>query len=148
MRSTDTPPTPAERFGAWFRAQAERCGYDLSPRGGGRAALAAATGMSASSIGRTIEGKTLPMPSQFEVIANLFDVPVRDVLVEAGIISAESWTESPGDPVRSQSFPLEQQLEQLGVTDPKLRAMLLANVEQAIHLSSQERTERGGTAHG
>lgn len=139
----------AERFGAWFRAQALRCGYDLTPKSGGRAALAVATGMSASSVGRTLEGRTLPLPSQFEAIARVFNVPVRDVLVEAGIITAESWTEQPTDTVRSHPIPLEQTLEQLGVTDPRLRALLLANVEQAIELSRRpEIPERGHQAHG
>ncbi|MET8624582.1 helix-turn-helix transcriptional regulator [Kitasatospora sp. NPDC004669] len=143
MRSTETS---AERFGAWFKQAAERAGYDTTPGSGGRAALAAATGMSPSAIGRTLEGKTLPRPSQYESIARVFRVDVREVLVEAGIISAESWAEQPSGAVRSQSIPLEQQLESMGITDPELLAMAVANVEHAIELS-RRRAERGAAAN-
>lgn len=144
MRSTDTNTT-AERFGAWFKQAAERAGYDTTPGSGGRAALAAAIGMSPSAIGRTLEGKTLPRPSQFESIARVLGVDVREPLVEAGIISAESWAEHPTGAVRSQPIPLEQQLESMGITDPELLAMTVATVENALELS-RRRAEKGGAA--
>lgn len=150
MRSMDTDPTPAERFGAWLTAAATAAGYDTTSGSGGRAELARACGMSPSAVGRTLDGKTLPRPSQFEAIARAVHRDVREALVEGGIISAESWTDSTAVAVRSQPTAPEQVLDSWGIHDPTLRAMLLANIKQAIELSGDQEDSgsRGATAKG
>jgi transcriptional regulator with XRE-family HTH domain len=117
----------------------------MTPGSGGRTELARDCGMSPSAMGRTLEGKTLPRPSQFELIARAVHRDVREALVEGGIISAESWTDSQVVAVRSQPTTPEQVLDSWGINDPTLRAMLLANIKQAMELSNQE---RGATANG
>lgn len=73
-----------------FASNAARAaGYDIdSPRGGGRTALAEASGMSISSVSRMLSGQS---NISIEAVAGLADalrVPVSDVLVAAGFVSS------------------------------------------------------------
>lgn len=53
----------AARFAARIREAAQAAGYDVdSPRGGGKAELARRAGMTKSSIGRILAGRTMPDP--------------------------------------------------------------------------------------
>lgn len=148
MRSTESP-TPAQRFGRLVSEAAERAGYDLTPGGGGRVALARAIGMSPSAIGRMLDGKTLPRPSQFENIASALGLDVRALLIQAEIISAGSWTNTAGGGVRSVVTP-EEAADSWGITNPLVRKMLLANIRQAMRLQAEDdaENESGGAAAG
>lgn len=147
MRSTEQSPTPAQRFGRLVAEAAERAGYDLNPGGGGRVALARAIGMSPSAVGRMLDGKTLPRPSQFENIASALGLDVRALLVQAEIISSGSWTNSTAEGVRSVITP-EEAADSWGITNPLVRKMLLSGIRQAIRLQheSDAESETGGTA--
>ncbi|MFC8884418.1 helix-turn-helix domain-containing protein [Streptomyces cinereoruber] len=150
-----TPPgddTPAERFGALVRRLAEEAGYDLTPRAGGRKQLAIDTGMSTSAIGRMLDGQTLPTPSVYESIAKVLGVDVRTLLVEGGVISSDSWPEGAYWAVRSvteqpQLSP-EAAVAAWGITDPRIRQMLLNNIEQAIRLQHETDTGLGTASSG
>lgn len=143
MRSTDPHPTPAQRFGRLITEAAERAGYDLRPGAGGRVALARAVGMAPSGVGRMLDGKTLPRPSQFEAIAAALGLDVRALLIQAEIISAGSWTNSTGEGVRSVITP-EEAADSWGITNPLVRKMLLANIQQAMRLQAESDTEGEG----
>lgn len=149
MRSMDTTPTPAERFGALVQELAPRAGYDLTPNAGGRAALARDTGMSTSAVGRMIAGKTLPMPAQFEAIARALNADVRSLLVAAEVISATAWPKTTDPDVLSvtRSSPLspEEAADAWGITDPMVRRFLLSTIREAMRL--QRETTEPTTAH-
>jgi hypothetical protein len=145
---TMTAAERAQRFGAWLTAAALAAGYDVTPGGGGRTALAEACGLSPSAMGRALDGKTLPRPTQYELIAKAVKREVNEVFVEGGILSPEYSTTGGEVAVRSQPTTLEQQLEYWGVTNPVARTMLVANIEQAIKLSSQDDSGPEATATG
>lgn len=83
--------TPAQKFAAWLGPAMRRAGLDIDrQQGGGRAKLADACGVSRSTVGRWLDGQTIPSPEYFELIAATLNTPVTDLLVGAGIISAGS----------------------------------------------------------
>lgn len=150
MRSTENTPTPAQRFGALVAEAAAKAGYDIAPGSGGRVALARATGMSQSAIGRMLDGKTLPRPSQFEAIARAVGLDVRTLLVEAEVISSGAWTDPATKGVRSAFISPEEAADAWGITDPTLRKVLEADVSRLTRLQAEIDTtgERGATARG
>ena len=123
---TDAPPTRAERFAAYVRPAAQAAGYVGH---GSKARLAADTGMTDSSVSRMLAGQAIPDPRFFEAIAEHLKIDVRDLLVEAGIISARLLTETSQSQVRSRVTP-ETAADELGFTDPVERQMFLATVER------------------
>jgi transcriptional regulator with XRE-family HTH domain len=126
-----TTTTPAQRFAAWLRGAMRRAGLDIDSRmGGGRAELADSLGVSRSTVSRWLAGDSLPDPTQFESIAAAVGVPVLELLVGSGIISARAAEQA--DPVSVQTRPLspEEALADLGITDPQDQALFLAMVER------------------
>lgn len=122
--------TTAQRFGRVIKDAARAAGYDMdSPRGGGRRQLARDVGMSESSVGRMLDGKTLPQPHFYEALARAVNLRVSLLLVEAGIISQETLTETPRPRVVSPITP-EVAARELGITDPGDRSLFLGMVER------------------
>lgn len=142
------------RFGALVTELAIDAGYDLTSGAGGRAALARDTGMSPSAIGRTLDGKTLPMPQQLEALARAVHTDVRTLLVTAGVISSQSWPKDANTHVLSanshqQPLSPEAAADMWGITEPGIRSMLISSVQQAIRLQNEadgRRTEGGESA--
>lgn len=80
-----------------------------------------------------LRGETLPDPRQFEVIAKTLDLNVRDLLVQAEIVSADSLpnpAQTQATEVGSRSITLEEAAIALGITDPVSVDMLAATVER------------------
>ena len=156
METTGSAPSDAaKRFGALV-AQAvaanPKLEIDLTPGAGGRAKLAELTGMSRSSVSRMLEGRTLPLPHQFEAIAKVIGADVRDLLITSGVISEEAWpltatTDVRSVPTHPEQLSPEAVADSLGITDPTIRAMLLAGIRQAIdlqHTRGPDRASAGG----
>lgn len=81
------PDTPPERFSRYVADAARAAGYDIdAPRGGGRKALAEAAGLSASAVGRTLAGQTMPELSSFRPLARALEVSTEDLLRVAGVL--------------------------------------------------------------
>jgi len=105
--------------------------------------------MSQSAVSRMLDGKTLPMPHQYEAIASALNVDVRNLLLSAGVISAHSWPEAsnldvPSVTTRSQPLSPEEAADAWGITDPSIRSMLINTIEQAISLQHRaDQSERG-----
>ncbi|MET8609703.1 helix-turn-helix domain-containing protein [Streptomyces misionensis] len=143
----------ARRFGALVTEYALRAGYDVRPGGGGRAALARELGMSQSAVGRFLDGKSLPHPQKFPQIAQTLGIDVRNLLVEAGVISSEAWPEGASPDVRSvtsRSQPLtpEAAMDAWGITDPMIRSMLLSQINTARLLQAGQVEESGNSRDG
>lgn len=145
----DPPTEPvAARFGALVTELATRAGYDLTSGSGGRTALAKDIGMSASAVGRMLDGKTLPMPSQYERIARAVNEPVRNLLVQGGVISAEAWPKTDSTDVRSgisqSQLTPEAAADAWNIHDPMIRSMLVSNIHQAIRLQREAHDREHG----
>lgn len=143
----DTPAQETARtFAAFLRSAAIKAGYDLTPGAGGRKRLAEDTGISPSAISRTLEGLTLPRPSQMEKLARVVGKDLQTMLVRGNVISGESWNGSNDPHVRSASLTPEDAADSWGITDPKIRTLLIGSIEQAIRLQHQADTEGDGAA--
>ncbi|MFD6751374.1 transcriptional regulator, partial [Streptomyces anthocyanicus] len=79
----------ARRVGEYLTKAATAAGYDVRPRAGGRAQLAVSIGVSLTTISRTLEGKTLPLPSQLTTWASVLGLDQREMLVNSGMLSPE-----------------------------------------------------------
>lgn len=102
-------PLRAARFAARVREAARAAGYDVdSPRGGGKTELARRAGMTNSSIGRILAGRTMPDPYCLERLAAAVVVPVDELLELAGVVSPQP---------RRRLTPREAAAG-LGITDP------------------------------
>ncbi|MFC9604627.1 XRE family transcriptional regulator [Streptomyces niveus] len=146
--TADEPGAAARRFGAFLTRAAKQAGYDVTSGAGGRVALAEASGMSPSAIGRTVDGKTLPRPTQLAPLAKAVGLDVRTLLVEAGVIPAELWSDDQKPPVRSITLTPEDAADHWGITDPMVRRMLLSSVQEAIRLQQEVNNDQRGTAAG
>lgn len=152
----DEPPSgpraTAREFGQLVRQLAIEAGYDMSPKGGGRIALARDTGMSESAVGRMINGHTLPMPAQFENLAKALHTDVRNLLLAAGVISREAWPEGAIPDVRSAPSQSPQSPEAYadswGITDPVIRQTMVGSIELAIRLQRAKDTEQSAATSG
>lgn len=142
MRSSDGSPgqtteASATEFGALLTRLAKRAGYDIETGAGGRKKLAAIMGMSVSAIGRNLDGVSLPRPSQYAPWARALDVPVRTLLVQGGLISAEDWPENAVGAVPSVTPSPGAIADALGIHDPMIRGMLTGGIEQAQRLQRE-----------
>lgn len=131
-----------ERFASYVSEAAGRAGYDIySPRGGGRKALAKATGMSASSVGRMLAGQTIPSPPQLEKLANALRVPLIDLLILGGVVSERAKQDTgmaSVAPVRPLPITVEEAALALGIRRPDRVQMFKA---MASTLIEQERAD-------
>jgi transcriptional regulator with XRE-family HTH domain len=105
-------------FSEYVTKAARAAGYDLdSPRGGARKALAEATGMSQSSVGRMFAGTTLPDARVLPKLADVLDVPRGELLNLAGVATEErSETERPADAARAMSVNVRRLRQARGWT--------------------------------
>lgn len=141
-----TQETLAERYGAWLATAMRNAGLDIDrQRGGGRKALADTLGVSASTVGRWLNGETVPSPELFESIADALGVPVRDMLVETGIISAKALTKNHRTEVASAPITPTQAADALGITDPAERAEFIQMLEARARRHLRATDSDGGT---
>jgi len=122
--------TPSQQFAAWLGPAMRRADLDIDKQqGGGRVTLANACGVSRSTVSRWLEGQSMPSPEYFEAIAAALNVPVVDMLVGAGIISADSLNklQRPGAPTGTPS--VEEVAAEWGIL-PEDRELFFAVAEQ------------------
>jgi hypothetical protein len=138
----------ARRFGALVTelARANR-DFDVSPNAGGRSKLAKELGMHVSMVSRALDGEVLPQMWQFTTWARVLRVPLRNLMVEAGVISAEDWPEDGVPVVRSvtSSTPPEPEAvaDAYEITDPLIRRGLVADIEKAQAMQAEVNERRG-----
>ncbi|MFI0894861.1 XRE family transcriptional regulator [Streptomyces sp. NPDC020983] len=83
-------PTQAERFGQFAMAAAREAGYDVdSPRGGGRKAIAEASGMGQTAVGRMLAGQSVPDPKFFPGLATALRIDLRTLLIRSGLATED-----------------------------------------------------------
>lgn len=148
MPTTETGPASqvsrAQRFAEFIRPAVVAAGYDIdNPRGGGKKALAEATGMSPSSVGRMLAGQTLPEPALLERLAEVLGLSLLDLLTHSGVISERARhattprlaaAETPKEP----KLTPEEAARALGIRSPDRVQMFAA---MAKTLASQEKAD-------
>ncbi|MGJ5831356.1 helix-turn-helix transcriptional regulator [Streptomyces ossamyceticus] len=73
-------------FSEYVTKAARDAGYEIdAPRGGGRKALAEATGMSQSAVGRMLSGATTPSVYSLRSLASVLAVPFEEMLDRSGV---------------------------------------------------------------
>ncbi|MFD3929568.1 multiprotein-bridging factor 1 family protein [Streptomyces sp. NPDC058614] len=148
MPTTETgraaPKSQAERFAEYVRPAVVAAGYDIeSPRSGGKKALAEATGMSASSVGRMLAGQTLPEPVHLERLAEVLGISLMELLVRSGIVSEKAGRQgmhSPPPPTPDAPLTPEAAARALGIRSPDRVQMFTA---MAKTLADQEEVDEG-----
>lgn len=83
-----------ETFADWLRKRAKAQGYEVDAARGARAALAEAAGMSASQVGRTLDGKTIPSIESQRGLAKALDVSLSEMMVRSGYAEWDDFKES------------------------------------------------------
>ena len=124
----------AQRFADYIRPAVVAAGYDIdSPRGGGKKALAEAAGMSASSVGRMLSGRTLPDPAHLEGLARVLGVPLMELLIRSGVVS-EGAARTGGGAKPEQDVPLtaETAARLLGIRSPDRIQMFTAMAKTLV----------------
>ncbi|MER6978050.1 transcriptional regulator [Streptomyces carpinensis] len=145
MRSVEDSPhesrakrqAQAQRVGAYLTGAATAAGYDVRRRQGGRAQLAAATGLSLTTISRTLDGKTLPLPSQLTTWATVLNLDHRRILVESGLIPEQRGPQSPRRGPNSATLSPDEAMTAWGITDPIIRRTLNGSIVHAIELQAE-----------
>lgn len=158
MRSMEDPPQGNAReerqalaghVGAYLTERATSAGFDVRQRAGGRAQLAALLKVSITTVSRTLDGKTLPLPSQLNAWANVLGIDHDELLVESGLIPRKQPPEAAKEEVTSAALTPDVAMDAWGISDPKIRKMLNGTIEQAIELQRGiDAADRGATARG
>lgn len=145
MRSMDDPPhgirgrrqAQARRIGAYLTTVATAAGYDVRRRQGGRAQLAAVTGLSLTTISRTLDGKTSPLPSQLATWAAVLDLDPRVILTESGLIPEQRGSGSVHQEAAPAALSPDEAMNAWGITDPIIRRTLNGSIVHAIRIQEE-----------
>ncbi|MFS0696585.1 helix-turn-helix transcriptional regulator [Streptomyces nitrosporeus] len=79
-----------DRFAAWIEELVRRRGFDIdSPRGGGKSRLADEAGVHRAAITRLLQRQSMPDLETMRRLAQVLQVPVRDMLIRSGRLSEE-----------------------------------------------------------
>lgn len=125
----------ARRVGAYLAAAATAAGFDIRRRKGGRAQLAALTGLSLTTISRTLDGRTLPLPTQLVKWATALGLDHQAVLTDSGLIPARRAHRTTG--LASVALSPDEAMHAWGISDPIIRKTLAASIVHAIRLQEE-----------
>lgn len=129
-----------DAFAAWVEDLMRERGYDIdSPRGGGKSRIADEAGVHRAAVTRLLQRQSMPDLETTRRLARVLGVPVRDMLIRSGRLTAEeladpqaylSTPHPPGaDVVRRPT--LEEVADLLGVPADR-REMFIRVVEQFL----------------
>lgn len=137
---TDALATPTQ-FAEWLRQQLERRGYDLRPRGGGQTKFADDSGIGRATVSRMLGGQGATETRVLDLLAKALKLPLPDVLVAAGILSAAELGRV-RNPRPNTPMTAEEAADELGIHDPLKRELFIAHTE-----TLQRTRPRGGEGH-
>ncbi|MEU1433333.1 helix-turn-helix domain-containing protein [Streptomyces sp. NPDC005775] len=79
-----------DRFATWIEELIRRRGFDIdSPRGGGKSRLADEAGVHRAAITRLLQRQSMPDLETTRRLAQVLQVPVRDMLIQSGRLTEE-----------------------------------------------------------
>ncbi|MFE7928055.1 helix-turn-helix domain-containing protein [Streptomyces sp. NPDC057456] len=128
-----------DAFAAWVEDLMRERGYDIdSPRGGGKSRIADEAGVHRAAVTRLLQRQSMPDLETTRRLARVLGVPVRDMLIRSGRLTAEELAD-PHDylasPAPSAEFgrrpTLEEVADLLGVPVDR-REMFVRVVEQFL----------------
>lgn len=139
-----------DAFASWIEDLMRRSGYDIdSPRGGGRSRIADEAGVHRTAVTRLLQRQSMPDLETTRRLARVLGVPVRDMLIRSGRLTAEELplTLAPPAPERGADLPpsLEELAEVLRVPADR-RDMFLKVVEQFLPGGADTRSPGGAGA--
>lgn len=152
-------------FASWVEDLMRRRGYDIdSPRGGGKSRIADEAGVHRAAVTRLLQRQSMPDLETTRRLARVLDVPVRDMLIRSGRLTAEELplpasprdtraetpaaTEERGGKGGDTRPPtLEELAEVLGVPADR-RHMFVKVVEQFLPGETDAPPERNGMRAG
>jgi transcriptional regulator with XRE-family HTH domain len=112
------------RFADYVRQAALAAGYDIdSPRGGDKTRLATDAGMSLTTLSRLLSAERMPDARYFAGLAKALKVNLSDLLVQSGIIPAESLTQAQHESVNSRPLTPDEVADSWQVDRDAVRAM-------------------------
>jgi transcriptional regulator with XRE-family HTH domain len=112
-------------------------GFDVRRRQGGRAQLAAATGLSLTTISRTLDGKTFPLASQLTKWAAVLNLDHRIMMVESGFVPEQRGPQPPRRGTNSATLSPDEAMTAWRITDPIIRRTLTGSIVHAIELQAE-----------
>lgn len=128
MKSSSSEPDATGRdFAAWLNRELTARGYDLTgPRSGGKSAFAKDSGLSSSTVGRLTRGESVTDTRVLGLLAEALHVSLGEVLVRAGVLSADQLTAVQHPEAGERRITPEQAATELGITDEQQRALFIA----------------------
>ncbi|MFE2040030.1 helix-turn-helix domain-containing protein [Streptomyces sp. NPDC059477] len=95
-----------EAFAAWVEDLIRRRGYDIdSPRGGGRSRIADEAGVHRAAVTRLLQRQSMPDLETTRRLARALGVPVRDMLIRSGRLTAEELADPHDRPAATATAP-------------------------------------------
>ncbi|MFF4701273.1 helix-turn-helix domain-containing protein [Streptomyces chattanoogensis] len=144
-RARTKSPEDRQKFAAWLRTRLVELGYDLStPRAGGQADFARAAGISHPVISRTLRGTNSPTPDVLEAMAPVLKVPLRELLVRAGILTEDELPNGSWPPAGERPTP-ERLAAMAGIHDAGLVQQFVTFVAGLRAQQAQKELEQGTT---
>lgn len=135
----ETRAQSARAFAAWLRSELASAGYNLSPRGGGQRLFAKDSGITTSTVSRMLAGEGSTDTRTLERVATTLREPLAEVMVRAGVLTPQDLQEvAHRDPTRPPMTPNDA-ADELGITDPHARRVLIATIEALRTPSADER---------
>ncbi|MFG2478824.1 hypothetical protein [Streptomyces fagopyri] len=95
------------------------------------------TGLSLTTISRTLDGKTLPLPSQLTTWATVLNLDHRTMLVETGHIPEQRGPQDVNRDAAPEPLSPDEAMDMWGITDPIIRKTLSGSIVQAIRLQKE-----------
>ncbi|MEU9432603.1 helix-turn-helix transcriptional regulator [Streptomyces sp. NPDC048252] len=128
-----------DAFAAWVEDLMRERGYDIdSPRGGGKSRIADEAGVHRAAVTRLLQRQSMPDLETTRRLARVLGVPVRDMLIRSGRLTAEELADphdylaSPAPSADLGRRPtLEEVADLLGVPADR-REMFVRVVEQFL----------------
>ncbi|CAL9530605.1 helix-turn-helix domain-containing protein [Streptomyces sp. enrichment culture] len=126
-------------FAAWVEDLMRARGYDIdSPRGGGKSRIADEAGVHRAAVTRMLQRQSMPDLETTRRLARALDVPVREMLIRSGRLTAEELadphdylTTAPSGPERRHRVTPAEVAELLGVPADR-REVFVRVVEQFL----------------
>ncbi|MBT2409548.1 helix-turn-helix transcriptional regulator [Streptomyces sp. ISL-12] len=138
-------------FAAWIEGLMRDRGYDIdSPRGGGKSRVADEAGVHRTAVTRLFQRQSMPDLETARRLARVLGVPVRDMLIRSGRLTADELVETRSSPafgpdatVAAPRPTLEEVADLLGVPADR-REMFVRVVEQFLPTEGRDEGEGGG----
>ncbi|GAA3045037.1 hypothetical protein GCM10020229_65310 [Kitasatospora albolonga] len=148
--------TDIERFASWIEDLMRDRGYDIdSPRGGGKSKLAEDAGVHRAAVTRLLQRQSMPDLDTMRGLAHALGVPIREVLIQSGKLTADDLPEAVGYPVDTapatavgQRMTLEQVASALGIPDDRREMFIKVAQQFTPDQAGDDHRETGREATG